>query len=108
MTTFEGTVTAEEILANAVAMSSNQAIDGCDVELVDVTAVVGDEVFPSLLREVAQNMRGESRISRMAVLVGRELHYGLARMFQAYASDSPTDIHVFRDRDEALAWLGFD
>jgi hypothetical protein len=106
MTTFEGTVTTSEILANADVMSRNEEVDHCHVELVDLTAVVGDEVDTSVIREVAANLKHAIHIKRMAVLASSELQYGLARMFQAYAGDAPVEVSVFRERGEALSWLG--
>jgi hypothetical protein len=107
-TRFEGTVTTDEILANSAAMAENGDVDHARVELVDLTGVVSEDVDTAVLREIADNLKRATKIQRMAVLADRELHYGLARMFQAYASDSPVAVRVFRDRDEALAWLGLD
>lgn len=43
-------------------------------------------------------------LGRYAVAVSSEVHYGLARMFAAYASDYGLEVQVFRSMDEALAW----
>jgi hypothetical protein len=32
--------------------------------------------------------------------------FGLSRMYQAFRSDSPAEIGVFRELHEARAWLG--
>lgn len=108
LTTLEGTVTTEELVENSLAMARNDEIGHCRVELVDLTGVVGETVDSAVLREIAGNLKRAVHIERMAVLASRELDYGLARMFQAYASDGPVDVRVFRDRDEALTWLGLD
>ncbi len=48
------------------------------------------------------NSRGQSRT---AVVAPRETQVGIARMAQLHASEGPTQIAVFREVDEALAWL---
>ncbi len=49
--------------------------------------------------------RGAPPGTRTAIVVGRDLTYGLARMFaQQLEAQSPSDVAVFRDMDEAMAW----
>jgi len=40
-----------------------------------------------------------------AVIVSREVDFGLARMAQAFSRDLPRPLRVFRDMTEAEAWL---
>ena len=40
-----------------------------------------------------------------AVVADEDVVYGLARMGQAYLDDLPLKFHVFRSRDDAIAWL---
>ena len=50
--------------------------------------------------------RAEFGASRMAILVARDVEYGLARMWQAYVENKwDGDDQVFRSRDEAVRWL---
>ncbi len=43
---------------------------------------------------------------RTAIVVGRDVDYGVARMWEGYAEQAaPQERRVFRDRDEAMAWL---
>jgi hypothetical protein len=42
----------------------------------------------------------------VAVVVSRDLVYGLARMYQILAEESLAPTEIFRDMDAALAWLG--
>jgi tetrahydromethanopterin S-methyltransferase subunit E len=44
--------------------------------------------------------------SRVAMVATTDVHYGLSRMYQAFRSDSPLDLRVFRDMREARTWLG--
>ena len=42
----------------------------------------------------------------LAIVVRNNLHYGLARMYQAIAEEYREEVRVMRDLDEAIAWLG--
>jgi hypothetical protein len=41
-----------------------------------------------------------------AVLVADNLPFGMARMYSAFAEESPEAVRVFRELEEALVWLG--
>ncbi len=49
-----------------------------------------------------QKQRG---VGREAILVSRDVDFGQGRMVESYTDTSPFTLRVFRDRDEALAWL---
>jgi len=44
--------------------------------------------------------------SRTAIVVARQLDFGIARMFGAFAEQIDVEYQVFRDEQSALAWLG--
>jgi len=48
-----------------------------------------------------------TRFARIAVVVGDDLGYGLARMFQAFTDDRYGDeaLRTFRDAGEAWRWI---
>lgn len=43
--------------------------------------------------------------ARLAMLVSKDLSYGVSRMYEAYRKSSLTDVKVFRDEAEAIKWL---
>lgn len=43
--------------------------------------------------------------SRLAILVDQDVHFGLARAHEAFRESELAEVKVFRDEDEALAWL---
>ena len=49
--------------------------------------------------------RADLRRFRVALLVGREVDYGVLRMLGAFLSDEPLEDQVFRDAEAAWAWL---
>lgn len=43
--------------------------------------------------------------SRCALLVASDLQFGLSRMYELMMEGGPMEVRVFRDEDEAVAWL---
>lgn len=42
---------------------------------------------------------------RTAVVVARDFHFGLARMYEVFSADLPVEFVVFRDMESAMAWI---
>ena len=53
------------------------------------------------------NLRGRAGTNQheIAVLVEDDLTFGFARMFSSLSAEQTPNIRVFRDRDEAIAWI---
>lgn len=47
----------------------------------------------------------KDRVRRCAVLATENVHFGLSRLGAVYSETAGVMTSVFRDRDEALAWL---
>jgi len=76
----------------------------CDLREADL-GQLSHAVIKSIADYVAKN-RGAKSGARTAIVVGRNLAFGLARMYeQMLEAQSPSDVAVFRDMDEAMAWL---
>lgn len=61
------------------------------------------------VREMAQFILRHQPVpppSRVAFVTGRDVDFGLARMYEAHREDSRTAFRVFRDYDEAVRWTG--
>lgn len=56
--------------------------------------------FSEWVRENRQPGEGKT-----AVVVSRDLHFGLARMYEVFSSDLPVEFVVFRDLGAATAWV---
>jgi hypothetical protein len=75
----------------------NQLFDGRDVTRLELSG--------ACVREIATaRMFGEG--SLRAIVVGMDLGFGMARMFELLRDDAPEQIRVFRNIDDARAWLG--
>jgi hypothetical protein len=45
-----------------------------------------------------------SRPPRVALVVANEFNFGMARMFEAFREDLSTEVRVFQDYEDAVAW----
>lgn len=66
-------------------------------------------VTPAEIQEIADFVLSNQPATppeRVAFVTGREVDFGLARMFDAFRRDPRTDFRVFRDYEEALRWAG--
>lgn len=75
-----------------------------DLREADATPFSADDVR-RLSEFVAQYRRSPAH-SRAALLVSRDVDFGLARMYeQVHEIRATGEVAVFRDYDEAVAWL---
>jgi len=103
-----GEVTLGEVLAHFDELAADPGYEAdLDVllDLVDCkTLPEADEV-----RAAAEHLTAGAlnlRFGRLAVVVSSEALFGMARMFHTLGEAAFSDAQVFRDRDDALAWLG--
>jgi len=104
-----GEVSDEDVLRYAEEITSNALEDPVHDELIDVTEVHAPIVSTATLRRVAEMFRGSERQPesvKIAFVATSDAAYGIARMYQAFRSDSAATLRVFRDVEEARAWLG--
>jgi hypothetical protein len=59
----------------------------------------------NLVRQVGERMDGRGEGYKTALVAPRDVDYGLARMYEAYASELPVELCVFRSSGEAWDWL---
>jgi len=74
-------------------------------QLFDARGVTSVELTGACVREIASiRMFGEG--SRRAFATGTDVAFGLTRMFEMLRDDSPDEIRIFRNIDDARRWLG--
>ncbi|HEU5079526.1 MAG TPA: hypothetical protein VFT72_09940 [Opitutaceae bacterium] len=101
-----GKFTYADVSALSETLKNDPRFDPSFSELVDVTESESAGMPVDRLRELAQHSIYSPQ-SRRAVLVKRELNFGLARVYGAYLEiNGAAGVNVFRDRDEAMRWLG--
>jgi hypothetical protein len=61
---------------------------------------------PDEVRQLALFILGRQPAppSRVAIVTGRDVDFGLARMLEVYRDHPATQVHTFRDYDEAVSW----
>ena len=75
--------------------------------LWDVRGAPLADVPTETLRRIARFVIGrqdERRGARVAVAVGSDAAFGVARIYEALAADLPMEFRVFRDIEEAERW----
>jgi hypothetical protein len=74
-----------------------------DLREASITSLSNLEIQQLLkLNAKRKDARGSGRA---AILVSKEVDYGIARMFQVYAEELPWETMVFRDFSQAEPWV---
>ena len=105
-----GPVSDEDLLKYARHITEDPSISAGHNELIDLREVeTGGEVTSPVLRRIASMFSEIDRTpeqTRVAMVANSDVAYGLSRMYQAFRSESPLDLRVFREVSEARSWLG--
>jgi hypothetical protein len=104
-----GSVDDDEMMKFTRRLIGDAGVPSDCSKLVDLCGLDESTVSPSIVRQAADLLSSHglpSGEARVAMVAGRDFAYGLARMYQSYRSMAPERFRVFRDRAEALAWLG--
>jgi hypothetical protein len=103
--TASGVITLPEIWAHQGKLLKDPDFDPSFAQLLDVTQVTKLALSSEDVRRVAESNTLSSN-PRLAIVATSAFVYGLARMFQIFREMTGEEgIRVFRDRDEALAWV---
>jgi len=107
VTVEEGRVTFNDMLANQDRLLNDPDFDPEFNQLSDATLATDTDLSPANVPMLYER-KVFSGTSRRAVVAPTNFAYGMARMLQAYVdlSDNAHPVHVFRDRQSALRWLG--
>ena len=102
----EGELVFEELLSFLKAVYEDDFFPSGS--LFDMRAATSSDASTSQMRSLValiEQRRRNPGPSRWAIVVSRDVDFGLSRMFEVFADKIPTDICVFRDIDEAKQWL---
>jgi hypothetical protein len=105
-----GVVTPQEVLDAYAEMRASPAFVPEAPRLWDARETDAAPIVESIdLVRIARSP-GSSVPHRVAVLVHRDVDFGMSRVYQAHAeyAKRPGETRVFRDQAEALAWLAGD
>ncbi|SHO53485.1 hypothetical protein [Desulfopila aestuarii] len=107
---WSGKITDREMLDEyARFFSSEDWVPGMN-ELSDVAEVDMTDISPTGvldLKVYTEKTYSEHNVDKMktAIYCSDALPYGIATVYQSLAEDSPEDVRVFLDFDEAKEWL---
>jgi hypothetical protein len=100
-----GLLTKEDILGHMDRLSKDPDFAPDFSQIVDFREITGVEFGPEEVRQFAERNIYSSRSLR-AIVVGDDLQFGLARMFEIHRElKGEKGIRVFRNYDEALDWV---
>jgi hypothetical protein len=109
-----GVLTPQDLFTYQNEVWSAPELRGYD-ECVDMLAVTDIEAATGsnmkALAELSARMDDPSAQSKFAIIAHEDLHYGLARMYEAYRSMQPKStrtLAIFRTRKAALRWLAIE
>jgi len=57
---------------------------------------------------VKDYLTGKCEEFKTAVIAPDDLSFGIARIYEAISFNSPESVMVFREKNEALKWIGVD
>jgi hypothetical protein len=75
-------------------------------QIADLSSAHGQDVTRQGIQSLVNRPPLFGKESRRAIVVSNELGFGLVRMFELMRDSSAGEIRVFKDIDEAYAWLG--
>ena len=93
------------------AMWEEQASTGIHRILWDLRGVEAGSASSVDMREIATHQlqdRPSLPAAKAAAVAPSDLGFGMARMMEAFVTETPVDFQVFRTLDEATAWLEDD
>lgn len=110
LATFSGVVTAEEFVSLYRALYADPGYAPGMDEIADLGRVTKFGVYGAQLREVREIVSRRYRTApgatfRTAIVASADASYGIGRMYEAIASETPEEVAVFRDPVEAVKWL---
>ena len=102
-----GRLSEEDLLGHEGRLCADASFNPRFWQLYDFRDADVSDISPGCIEILAQSTIFKSG-TRAAIVVGSNLAYGLARMFQALREGSRKNIRVFRDMGAALTWLELD
>lgn len=109
LTTATGILTDADILAHKSRLLHDPKFHAGMKELSDLRWIDRLDVTPegiqAMLRHDAEHGT-ELHAHRMALVASEDVVYGMARMYQSQVERVVAGVGVFRDMNEAMAWLG--
>ncbi len=103
-----GQLTLEDM--HEAVVSAWRLVEGPRIRLLWDLRDAQFDLSPNEVRELARFIKHQSPPGdiRTVFVVARDLEFGLVRMFEAFRETAGARTAVFRDKEQALAWLAID
>lgn len=98
-------VTEREILAHVRALIADPRFARNFHQLADLREVTDARVTESTNKQMLVRLNPFGAGARRAMVVTCDVAFGMARMYQILADESPDELQIFRKMDNALQWL---
>lgn len=106
--TFSGFVNHQELLRFVDNVRKDEHFTTTANELIVADGFTGSDIDADLLLVLSQRSYELSLTTpdkKVALVPTSDLEFGFARTYQSMAEKTLWKVEIFRDRDEALAWL---
>jgi hypothetical protein len=103
-----GAVTIDEAFQHLDELSADPSYEpDLDVllDLIDCETLLDTDQIRVAAARVTADL-STLRFGRLAIVVVSEALFGMLRMFHSFSESAFSEAQIFRDRDEALQWLG--
>jgi hypothetical protein len=103
-----GAVTIDEAFQHLDELSADPSYEpDLDVllDLIDCETLLDTDQIRVAAARVTADL-STLRFGRLAIVVASEAFFGMLRMFHTLSESAFSEAQIFRDRDEALQWLG--
>lgn len=112
LTAASGTLTDEDVLALKERLARDPAFSPDMKELSDCRGIERLDVTPAGIRAMVEQDESDSdgaATHKLALVLSTDVAYGMARIYQSLSEVHDNEnVGVFRDLDEAKAWLEVD
>ena len=108
LTTASGTLTDDDVLQLKARLLRDPDFKPGMKELSDIRSIDRLDVTPAGVRAVVQqDKRDRAHVAshKLALVLATEVAFGLVRMYQILTQSTMENVGVFRNIDEANAWL---
>jgi hypothetical protein len=104
----DGILCDADLVDGDSALRNDLEFDPAFYQLLDLSKADGSEVTADGVRALASRPPLFSSSARRALVVRSDLGFGMSRMFELLREGKSGEVRVFRDIDEARAWLDLD
>jgi hypothetical protein len=107
-TTIDGRTNTDEIVESLESLLNNPDFKPGLNGIADLRNSEMD-TFSADVKRIAGLMieyRNKIGPSKTAVVISKDVTFGMTRVFQAFSEQSSIETAIFRDMEEALRWLG--